>query len=347
MENTSNAMFPTTSNDTTTADMIFTASTPLPETSKTFIVVLGMLINVFGLVGNTGILIVIHKTKSLRKPYNIFIASMAVNDVILCGPLNIIQVVAIHFGEFPFNWFSQDTLCRVHNIAWVQFLYVSLMHITVIAIHRYLLVFHQKLAEYLATNRNIIILVFFLHLISFLVFCTPKLSSEHRFIVAAGTCISWTSGNIIVLLSVGMIALTTITLLWSYISIHLKVAKVRKQVQSAITAGQPCNGSRNNLKNTSSHKIILQCMFIIILLSVCCYLPVILCFGRLLRGSYVSPSLLSVTVILVMASNSANSVVYCSLDSVFRKALTDQIMSSWSNFKRACRKNNRVHPIIQ
>ena len=347
MENASDVMIPITSNETTqpptAAD---TASTPLSEAVKTFIVVLGLMINIFGLVGNTGIVVTIRRSKSLRKPYNIFIASMAVNDLILCGPLNIIQVVGIHFRQFPFSWLSQDILCRVHSIAWIQFLIVSLLHITVIAIHRYLQVFHRQRAESLATKRNLIILVFFLHIIVFLVFCTQKLSGEHRFVGAAGSCIGWSSsGKIIAVLSTVFIVVIAIPLLFSYISIHLKVVQVRRQVQSEITAGQPCSSGRNKLRKTSAHKKILHCMFVIILLSVCSYLPMIICFGRLVSGLYVPPSLMSATVMLVMVSNAANSVVYCSLDAMFRNAFMD-LLTSWLNFTRAKLTTNRVHPII-
>ena len=352
MENSSNFIFTFSSNETTqpptTEGMIYnTATTPLSQTLKTLIVVLGMLINVFGLVGNTGIVVTICRTKSLRKPYNIFIASMAFNDLILCGPLNIIQVVAIHFRQFPFTWFSQDILCRVHNMAWVQFLIVSLLHITMIAIHRYLLVFHQKRVDYLATKRNIIILVFFLHILSFLLVSAQKLSGEHRFVEAAGSCIAWSSGKeIISVLALVLVILTAIILLFSYISIHLKVAKVRRQVQSEITTGQPCSSGRNNLRKTTAHKKILQCMFVIILLSVCSYLPMIICFGRLVRSLYIPPSLVSATVMLVMVSNAANSVVYCSLDTIFRNAFMD-LVTSWFNYIRAQLTTNRVHPVIQ
>ena len=49
---------------------------------KTVFVTLEILINAFGIAGNSSILWVIVKDKTFRKPYNVLLGSMAVNEVI-------------------------------------------------------------------------------------------------------------------------------------------------------------------------------------------------------------------------------------------------------------------------
>ena len=342
MENTSEFTLPATSADATRP---ITTTEHLSETAKTTVVVLGIIINLFGIVGSTSILVIIRINTSLRKPYNLFLFSMALNDLCLCGVLNIIQVAAIHLREFPFSWPSQGILCRLHNIVWFHFLHVSLLHIAVIAVHRYLLIFRRHLVAYIDTKAKIRMLVLFLHVFSLIVFCTQKLSGEHRFIEAVGTCIPWSSGKISMALSGSHIALCTLTLLVCYISIHQKATRISNQVQTEITEGQASNSSRNYLKRMSAHKKILQCMFVIILLSGVSYLPMIISIARLIKASFVPPSLLSSTTIMVMVSNAANSVVYGILDINFRTAYRE-IHLCWPHCKRALR-SNRLYPVIQ
>ena len=63
------------------------------------------------------------------------------------GILNMIQVATINLEESPLTWPSQHTMCVIHAILWVQMIIMIPLHIMVIAVHHYLIVYHQKLKE--------------------------------------------------------------------------------------------------------------------------------------------------------------------------------------------------------
>ena len=295
---------------------------PLTKNFKTFIVTLGVLINLFGVVGNIVILVVMVRSKSLRKPYNGLVASMAVIDLALCGVVNMIQVAGIHTGTFPLSWPSEDSMCRAHNIMWIQLVFVSMLHISVIAAHRYLLVYYPHVSARITNKLTVTLLIFILHVVAFLVFCFGKLTGEMRFIPPAGCCIAWSKSSKNLLLIAGNLGITTTILLCSYIAIHLKVASVRKQLKAVCVNAQGVEyaNSKNNLKRNTHHMKILQCMLVIFLLLVGGYLPVLASMGQVINTDDASPIFVSSTMLIVWVTNAVNSVVYGVLDSNFRMA---------------------------
>ena len=84
---------------TTELDNVSTAVTEgeilqsLPGAVETVIVTLGVIINMFGVIGNGSILCVIAGDETLRKPYNALLGSMAVNDMVRCGLMNLTRVM--------------------------------------------------------------------------------------------------------------------------------------------------------------------------------------------------------------------------------------------------------------
>ena len=291
----------------------------LKENLNTAIVVIGVIVNISGIIGNGTIVVVIARSRTLRKPYNVLLASMAVKDLLLCGVVNLVQIASIHMGRFALTRPYEHILCRAHNILWIQLIVVSILHITAIAGHRYLLVYHQHLSNRITNKFTIALLIASLHGVSFAML-SKKISAEMRFIRSIGCCIGWVEGNVnLIMLSITL-TISILVLLVSYICIHHKVNRVKRQLQQVNNEGINCVKKHRNLKKTSQHKKILQCMITIMLLLVSGYLPVLMAIGNLRKGKDVSSAALSMTMLILWITNAVHSLVYGVLDPSFKKA---------------------------
>ena len=324
---------------TTVSDILATALAEgeliesLSSYVKTVIVTLGVIVNTFGVVGNGLILMVIRREKSMRKPYNALLGSMAVNDVILCGALNMIQVAAIHSEEFPVTWPSQEIMCRVHLFLWTQFIFTSILHIMVITIHRYLMVFHQQLSERITNRRTISLLICVLHVFS-VVLLSKQMSSRIRFIGSLGSCLGKVDGYVNLIFLALLIILAISIILYSYIRIHRKVYSAKKQLQLVNIGSRSYANQTRQLNKTTQHMKIIRCMVIILLLFVVGYVPGVLTIWRINKGSDISPATVSTTMLILWISNALNSLVYGVLDNQFKLG-----------FKRLILCNNKINPV--
>ena len=287
---------------------------------KNVVVTLGVIINAIGIVGNSSILWVILKDKTLRKPYNALLGSMAVNDVILCGVVNMIQVAGIYLGEFPITWPSQNIMCKIHSILWVQLLFMTMLHIIVIAIHRYLIVFRTQLSHRITNKRTVPLLIIGLHLASLAVFFR-RYTAELSYVSTVGSCLSevGSSGYAIFAVFSVVILLTAVTLLFSYISIHRKVYAAKEQLKLVNIGGSNYANQKRKLTSDTRHKKILKCMIIILLIFLVGYIPSLVAVW--VRDSGISPSVVSSTMVILWISNAVNSVVYGILDCRFKRGM--------------------------
>ena len=106
-----------------------------PITYKIGVTVAYCLVFVVSLVGNSSIGIIVYKTKSLRKPINIFIVSMAMSDLLI--PLTHIPVeVALLYQKLKFGVLG-NALCKLipalFNVSFV----VSVQSLVLIAVGRF------------------------------------------------------------------------------------------------------------------------------------------------------------------------------------------------------------------
>ena len=234
---------------------------------KTVVVTLGVIFNLFGVAGNVSILCLIAKDKTLRKPYNALLGSMAVNDIVRCGVLNMIQVAGIYLEEFPLTWPSQHLMCVIHAILWTQLFITIPMYIMVIAIHRYLIVYHQKLSERISNKRTIGILICALHILSFALL-SGRFNSDKsfRFISSYGRCLGKLSGSITLTIMSTMILLVIAISLSSYISVYYKVLSSKKRLQRVSIGGAIYGNQRRRLQIMTQHKKIMLCMLVIVTL---------------------------------------------------------------------------------
>ena len=299
--------------------------------AKTVVLTLGIIINAIGIVGNGSILWAIVKDKTLRKPYNALLGSMAVNDVILCGVVNMIQVAGIYSGEFPLTWPSQYILCKLHSILCSQLLLMTMLHIIVIAAHRYLVVFRTQLSYRITNKRTVPLLILGLHLVSLAVFFKMH-TAEYSYVSTVGLCLGKVGGSGYVgfIVYATTILLAVVALLVSYISIHRKVYAAKKQLQLVNVGGENYANKKHQLTSDTRHKKILKCMIIILLIFLVGYIPVLV--ALLGREGGTSPVVLASTLLILWISNAINALVYGILDSRFRRVML-----------RMC--NNKISPV--
>ena len=299
---------------------------------KTVFVTLGIILNLLGVIGNGSILCVIVRDKTLRKPYNGLLASMAVHDMILCGVLNMTQVVGIHSESFPITWPSEDLMCKINAILWSHFLLTSMLHIIVIAAHRYLLVFHPRFSERITSKRTISLLIVVLHVVS-LPLLSKQFTAPMRFIRSAGCCLHKINGNVNLIIFVTVVVFAITALLYSYIRIHRKVYSTKKRLQLVNTEGTSYANQKRKLKSTTQHKKILQCMVIILVTFIAGYVPSMFSVWRINRGYDIAPVYVSTTVLILWTTNAINSLIYGVLDSRFR-----------NGYKKLFLCNNKISP---
>ena len=333
MNSTESTVLTTVSNFSATAMAEGELIESLSSYVKTVIVTLGGIVNTFGAVGNGLILLVIRREKSMRKPYNALLGSMAVNDVILCGALNMIQVAAIHSEEFPLTWPSRDMMCKVHFVAWTQFIFTSILHIMAITIHRYLMVFHQQLSKRITTRRTISLLICVLHVFS-VVLLSKQMSSHKRFISSLGSCLVKVDGYVNLILLAFLIILAISLILYSYIRIQRKVYSTKKQLQLVNIGSRSYANQTRQLSSTTQHMKIIKCMVIILVLFLVGYVPAVFSIWRINKGSDISPSTVSTTMLILWSSHALNSLVYVVLDNQFKLG-----------FKRLFFCNKKISPV--
>ena len=93
------------------------------------------LISVVSLVGNSCIGIIVYKTKSLRKPINIFIVSMAMSDLLI--PLTYIPVeVALLYQKLKVGVLG-NALCKLSPVLYNVSFLVSVQSLVLIAVGRF------------------------------------------------------------------------------------------------------------------------------------------------------------------------------------------------------------------
>ena len=303
----------------------------LSSYAKTVVVTLGIIINAIGIVGNSSILWAIVKDNTLRKPYNALLGSMAVNDVILCGVVNMLQVAGIYSGEFPLTWPSQYIMCKLHTILWVHLLFMTMMHIIVIAVHRYLVVFRTQLSQRITNKRTVPLLIVGLHLASLALFFKMH-TKEYSYMSTVGLCLGkvGSSGYVSFIIFATTILLAAVALLFSYMSIHRKVYAAKKQLELVNVGGENYADKKRRLTSDTRHKKILKCMISILVIFLVGYIPGLVAMGG--RDSGTSPVVLASTMLILWISNAINALVYGILDSRFRRVML-----------RMC--NNKISPV--
>ena len=99
-------------------------------------VTLYIIVILFGALGNTLVVVTVVKTKRLWNATNIFIANLAMADILVCVfdlPLNL-------YYQITDDWVFGKTMCHVMMSAFAVVVYTSTLTLTMIAIDRFILI---------------------------------------------------------------------------------------------------------------------------------------------------------------------------------------------------------------
>ena len=223
-------------------------------------------------------------------------------------------------------------MCRINAILWSHFLLTSMLHIIVIAAHRYLLVFHPRFSERITSKHTISLLIVVLHVVS-LPLLSKQFTSPMRFIRSAGWCLPKIRGYVNLIIFVTAVVFVITALLYSYIRIHRKVYSAEKRLQTVNIEGTSYANQKRKLKSTTQHKNILQCMVIILVTFLAGYIPSMFSVWSLNIGYDIAPVYVSTTVLILWTTNATNSLIYGVLDSRFK-----------NGYKKLFLCNNKISP---
>ena len=286
---------------------------------KEFLVASGVIINLFGVLSSALILVIIYKDRSLRKPYNALIGSMAVTDMVGCGVVNLTQAAGIHYEKFPITWPSADVMAKVHLILSIQLNFAVILHAMAISIIRYRLVIHPVTSARIINKFTVGILILILHVVS-CILVGSKFTSQLTFVKVMGISVDVIDDNISRIVMATVLVLAAVVILYCYIRIHRTVYLAKNKIQTVIMERNQRNQAKRNLKRNSSHKYILLCMVTICVLLIIGHVPVFVAFWKMKSGASMSVYILPMTNMIIWISNAVHSLVYGVLDTNFRKS---------------------------
>ena len=135
---------------------------------KALICTLYVVIVICGICGNGLVVFVVGRSKAMRTAINIFIASLAVNDIVICTftvPLTPLYTFleGWHFGSFP---------CHLFPLIQAASLYISTLTLTAIAVMRFYVICVPNNCSGKGTMRVVLLTIAGIWLLSFAV-CLP------------------------------------------------------------------------------------------------------------------------------------------------------------------------------
>ena len=305
---------------------------PPSEYAVTTVFILGILLNVLGVIGNILVLVVIACTKELRKTYNICVASLALNDMCLCLFSNITMAVGIRLRSFPLA----PPFCLLHNMLWSHLAFVSILNISLISLLRYILVVHQKISNRLHDNKLIILcIVVVFHVTAFFMISFDKIGKDTWFDPNMGLC--WIVGDTSsrVYMFVAVIILGVLATLFSYLGIYFCVKSQRRRVHAASNSSQYQTMGRN-LQRTLRHQKMVGCMLIVIATTLLGTMFPTVSLSFVLKMQKISPIIHFLIPVAVWIFTVANFAVYSLSDKAFRKG-----------YKKLFRRKTRIVDVVQ
>ena len=270
-----------------------------------FLTVVNIFLSITAFLGNTLILVALHKESSLHPPSKLLFRSLATTD--LCVGI-FVEPIAISYFISAIN--AQWNICRYATVSYITCYILcsaSLFTLTAIGVHRLLALLLGLRFRQVVTLRRTYLAVTVFWLVS----------------IAASAMYFW-NYNITLWHGYMAISLCLVSSGFSYAKIFLTLRHHQIQLQNHLHQGQPSQGSPLNIaryRKTVSSALWVQ------LALVACYLPhAIVDALTTQRGR--SPSLhlaRQFTSTLVYFNSSLNPILYCWKITEVRRAVKDTI----------------------
>lgn len=307
---------------------------PIPKDVSIVALVFGTIINSCGLLGNVAIIGGIITSKKLRKTYNVFIGSLAVNDLLSIIFSSMFQMMAYGERTWPFNY----ALCVFHYFAFTQFNFGTVLHILAITAYRYIVVVHPAAGRRVSTKTFVITAVCCLHMAPFVIIFLPKANylDRYLFVPQIAMCLPayGVPGVAPVYIFAAFACLVVVCLFLS----HLRIHHVIRVTENRLQHGDPSSGaasSNTKVARQKKHVKVLKCMLVVFVLFSVSYFPLVSLI--MVEGVIIEHYKLMIVLCLSWMSSGTNWIVYGVLDRDFRAA--------YRRFILFCCPSNRVASI--
>ena len=258
-------------------------------------------------LGNTLILVALHKESSLHAPSKLLFRNLATTDLcvgIIAEPLFVTYLISI----MKERWNICPYVSAVSNITSYILCGVSLLTLTAISVDRLLALLLGLRYRQVVTLKRIYGIVVFFWILS----------------TAGATMILWNE-RITSWCGCVVVTLCVVTSIFSYTKIFFTLRHNQIQAQGNVHQGQPSQTVQSNIaryKKTVSSALWVQVALVV------CYLPfAVVRFLRFQRGEVSSFLLVAgfYSVIFVILNSSLNPILYCWKIREVRQAVKDTL----------------------
>ena len=267
---------------------------------------LNIFLSITAVLGNTLILVVLHKVSSLHPPSKLLFRCLATSDLcvgLITEPLSVVSWIFLLFEEWNLcryayisSVFASNTLCSV-----------SLLTATAISLDRLLaLLLGLRYRQIVTLRRTYVIIVIF-------------------WIISSGASILFLLNRLITFWYVCIGTLVCLaTSIASYTKIFLRLCHHQTQVQSHVQQEQPDQSNLLNIqryRRTVFSALWVQCTLVV------CYLPygILRASVSYSKTSQSSVLLLDVAATLIYLNSSLNPILYCWKISEVKQAVKNTI----------------------
>lgn len=297
-----------------------------------------ILIFTVAIIGNILLILTIVTKKHLRTTGNVFVAGLAVSDIIfiLCS------VVAMDAGIHGYWRFSPE-ICTLNAIV-ITFSGVnSFYHLSVISIHRYFVLSNSTFYTVHVTERAAIIADVLIWVFSLCASIFPGLYlSEVRYHSPTRTCIfSYKlEEHPVYTIFIGVVAILIPFLISfiCYIKIYRVIKKTRRTVlRHAELSSMQARRIHQQMQTTFSR-------FIVFVTFIGMNVPyaIIAILDDVVTHSDTFDTFYMITALLICANSAVNPIIYGALNARFREAYRELMVRMC-----LCRKKNQIHIISQ
>ena len=284
------------------------------------------IIGVCAILGNSLVLIAIYTTKNLQNVTNVFIASLALADLmvgIIVAPL-----AAMSYLGLPRDYMA----CVFSNSVVVMFTQVSIFNLVVVGFERYLAINHPFFYQRTMTVKSALVMVVLTWIAATLVGLVPVF----------GWNLGPTPDNICSFVGVidlkymvyfnffGFVLTPLVIMLILYTIIFYIVRKQMAKIVALEIVSDP--GQRSKRRQFMSEVKAAKSLSIIIFVFALCWLPihVLNCLSLFCGGSCFYPNILLTAILLSHANSSVNPFLYAIGNSKFQAAFKKMLCSRLS-----------------
>lgn len=308
---------------------------PVSEGVQVTVVLLGCLVALNDVFGNTFIIITVVFQKSLHSLHNIYIANLAVADLMVTGYVVPFWVTDLCLGHHPV---INDTHCQVNGFLVMICFVVSIYTLVLISFNRYLGVCRHEVFVKLFTQKTVVSSCVVLWILTIAVFVLPFFHISHSaytYSHKARLCL-YDAANLTSLYSVvsfvNVILPTVLVGVFSFSILKFWKASKSKVEHWGFTGNDSHKPSRRP-KISSADIALIRSLVLVFVILILLYCPLVL--TDIIDKSVVNVSgdVFAFGVLLLFVNHSINWILYGILNKNFKRAYKQQITQCFRSKK--------------